>query len=104
MSVLSFEAFKEKGIIEYVHVSQSPEGDDIKTQMSSEEFEKEMDDIAAVMEMSTDELMAELSIRFTAKNQLGLRQVSDEKLIEELTHRLIAIEYILAIAISKYEK
>ena len=102
MRVLSFEAFKEKGIIEYVHISQTQEVSTPKAEMSTDEFKKEMDDISAVMEMSTDELMAELTIRIDS--QLGLREVSDEKLVEELTHRLLAIEYILAITISKYEK
>tara|TARA_Y100000389_G_C17039179_1_gene307254 strand:+ start:212 stop:520 length:309 start_codon:yes stop_codon:yes gene_type:complete len=102
MSILSFEAYKEKGIIKYINstVIQEPTID--QQEMTEQEFKKELDDIAEVMEMSTDELMAELSIRF--ESQLGLREVSEEKLVEELTHRLIAIEYILALAISRYGK
>lgn len=103
MSILSFKAYREKGIIEYVKNSTVIQESTINQQeMTHEDFRKELDDIAEVMEMSTEELIAELSIR--VESQPGLREVPEEKLIEELTHRLIAIEYILAMAISRYGK
>lgn len=97
--LLSFEAYKKNGTLEYVEIGDNKA--DINT-MSNAEFIKEIDDIAEVMEMSTDELIGELSIRI--EDQPGLRTIEEEKLIEELTQRLFAIEYILAMAISRYEK
>lgn len=97
--LLSFEAYKQKGKLEYVEVNVAK---DEPNTMSNADFVKEIDDIAEVMEMSTDELVGELSLR--VQDQTGLRKVEEEKLIEELTQRLFAIEYVLAMAISRYEK
>ena len=59
--------------------------------------------MAEVMEMSTDELLGELTIRVT-DDKNGMRDVGTDYLVDELTQRLLAIEYVLFLTMAKYTK
>tara|TARA_A100001015_G_C14348330_1_gene465741 strand:- start:217 stop:501 length:285 start_codon:yes stop_codon:yes gene_type:complete len=93
MSIINFETYKKTGKIAYVEDPQ---------ELSEDSFAEEMDNLATVMEMSTDELLSELSLRVNDKP--GLRTVSVSHLVDELTQRLLAIEYVLFLTISKNTK
>ena len=93
MSIISFEKYKETGKIQYVE--DVAEVDEIS-------FAEEMDSLATVMEMSTDELLSELSLRVNDEN--GLRTVSTSHLVDEITQRLLAIEYVLFLTMAKNTK
>ncbi len=93
MSIINFETYKKTGKIAYVEDPQS---------LAEDNFAEEMDNLATVMEMSTDELLSELSLRVNDKS--GLRAVADSHLVDELTQRLLAIEYVLFLTISKNTK
>ena len=93
MSIISFEKYKETGKIQYVE--DVAEVDEIS-------FAEEMDSLATVMEMSTDELLSELSLRVNDEN--GLRTVGTSHLVDEITQRLLAIEYVLFLTMAKNTK
>ena len=93
MSIISFEKYKETGKIQYVE--DVAEVDEIS-------FAEEMDSLATVMEMSTDELLSELSLRVNDEN--GLRSVGTSHLVDEITQRLLAIEYVLFLTMAKNTK
>jgi hypothetical protein len=95
MKVLSFEDYKATGKISYVdnHVSSSRK----ETQAAAHQayIKSELEEMSYVMEMSTDELVGEISlITHTGK---GLRQLPEDAIAAELSQRLIAIEYILLV-------
>tara|TARA_E500000331_G_scaffold343724_1_gene378914 strand:- start:6783 stop:7094 length:312 start_codon:yes stop_codon:yes gene_type:complete len=93
MKVLSFEDYKATGKIKYVetHVSSSSTG---TNGISVDDFLKsELEEMSYIMEMSTDELVGELSL-ITHTGQ-GLRELDETSIVSELSNRLLAIEYIL---------
>ena len=93
MSIISFEKYKETGKIQYV--------EDV-AEVDETSFAEEMDSLATVMEMSTDELLSELSLRVNDEN--GLRSVGTSHLVDEITQRLLAIEYVLFLTMAKNTK
>tara|TARA_B100001248_G_scaffold44002_1_gene28094 strand:- start:694 stop:978 length:285 start_codon:yes stop_codon:yes gene_type:complete len=93
MSIISFEKYKETGKIQYV--------EDV-AEVDETSFAEEMDSLATVMEMSTDELLSELSLRVNDEN--GLRTVGTSHLVDEITQRLLAIEYVLFLTMAKNTK
>ena len=93
MSIISFEKYKETGKIQYV--------EDV-AEVDETSFTEEMDSLATVMEMSTDELLSELSLRVNDEN--GLRTVGTSHLVDEITQRLLAIEYVLFLTMAKNTK
>ena len=98
MSVIKFESYKETGKIEYVDdalVKDLPKDEDISL--------SELDSMAQVMEMSTDELLGELTIRVT-DDKNGMRDVETSYLVDELTQRLLAIEYVIFLTMAKHTK
>ena len=93
MKVLSFEDYKATGKIKYVetHVSSSSTG---TNGINVDEFIKsELEEMSYIMEMSTDELVCELSL-ITHTGQ-GLRELDEASIVAELSNRMLAIEYIL---------
>ena len=98
MSIIKFESFKEKGVIEYVD---NPEEFDDQEKTIPELIE--LDSLAEVMEMSTDELLGELTIRVT-DDKNGIRDVETSYLVDELTQRLLAIEYVIFLTMAKHTK
>tara|TARA_B100001094_G_C18069517_1_gene739250 strand:- start:192 stop:491 length:300 start_codon:yes stop_codon:yes gene_type:complete len=98
MSVIKFESYKETGKIEYVEVAPAedkPSNEDVSL--------SELDSMAQVMEMSTDELLGELTIRVT-DDKNGMRDVETSYLVDELTQRLLAIEYVIFLTMAKHTK
>jgi hypothetical protein len=93
MSIISFEKYKETGEIQYV--------EDV-AEADETSFAEEMDSLATVMEMSTDELLSELSLR--VNDESGLRTVGTSHLVDEITQRLLAIEYVLFLTMAKNTK
>ena len=93
MSIISFEKYKETGKIQYV--------EDV-AEVDETSLAEEMDSLATVMEMSTDELLSELSLRVNDEN--GLRTVGTSHLVDEITQRLLAIEYVLFLTMAKNTK
>ena len=93
MSIISFEKYKETGKIQYV--------EDV-AEVDETSFAEEMDSLATVMEMPTDELLSELSLRVNDQN--GLRTVGTSHLVDEITQRLLAIEYVLFLTMAKNTK
>ena len=93
MSIISFEKYKETGKIQYV--------EDV-AEVDETSFAEEMDSLATVMEMPTDELLSELSLRVNDEN--GLRTVGTSHLVDEITQRLLAIEYVLFLTMAKNTK
>ena len=93
MSIISFEKYKETGKIQYV--------EDV-AEVDETSFAEEMDSLATVMEMSTDDLLSELSLRVNDEN--GLRTVGTSHLVDEITQRLLAIEYVLFLTMAKNTK
>jgi len=93
MSIIKFETYKKNGTIEYIEEEKIIEKNDSFSGL---------DNIAQVMEMSTDELLGELSIR--VDNSKGIRDVETEYLVDELTQRLLAIEYVLFLTMAKNTK
>jgi hypothetical protein len=91
MKVLSFEDYKATGKISYVenHVSSSNKN----SAVAEKQDQSKLDEMALIMEMSTDELVGEISL-ITHTGQ-GLRQLPEEVVVAELSQRLLAIEYIL---------
>ena len=63
----------------------------------------ELDSMAEVMEMSTDELLGELTIRVN-DDRNGMRDVETSYLVDELTQRLLAIEYVIFLTMAKHTK
>ena len=63
-----------------------------------------MDSMAEVMEMSTDEILSELTIRVNTDNDYGLRSTSTSHLVDELTQRLLAMEYVIYCVMMKNTK
>ena len=95
MKVLSFEDYKATGKLSYVdtHVSSSKKDSQPAAQQAY--VKSELEEMSYVMEMSTDELVGEISlITHTGK---GLRQLPEEAIAAELSQRLIAIEYMLLV-------
>lgn len=95
MTIIKFESYKQDGKIEYVT------NEDIEIS-SAKETLSELDNIAQVMEMSTDEILSELTIR--VNNVQGMRDVSSDLLVDELTQRLLAIEYVIFLTMAKHTK
>lgn len=98
MSVIKFDSYKKSGKIEYVENTDSVEDpiDDLPGI-------SELDSMAEVMEMSTDELLGELTIRVN-DDRNGMRDVETSYLVDELTQRLLAIEYVIFLTMAKYTK
>ncbi len=96
MNVLDFAAYKKNGELKYL--------DDQYRQDDGQSFAEEMDSMAEVMEMSTDEILGELSIRVNNENDKGMRDTSTSHLVDELTQRLLAIEYILYLVMAQNTK
>tara|TARA_B100000424_G_C22812084_1_gene434849 strand:+ start:337 stop:630 length:294 start_codon:yes stop_codon:yes gene_type:complete len=96
MSVIKFESYKQDRKIEYVedHLEETSEEKDTLS---------ELDSMAQVMEMSTDELLGELTIRVT-DDKNGMRDVETSYLVDELTQRLLAIEYVIFLTMAKHTK
>ena len=98
MSIIKFESFKENGVIEYVDSTEELEDSE-----KSDPGLNELDSMAEVMEMSTDELLGELTIRVT-DDRNGIRDVETSYLVDELTQRLLAIEYVIFLTMAKHTK
>ncbi len=96
MSIIKFESYKETGVIEYVDDVEQYEEDCATNSLD------DLDSMAQVMEMSTDELLGELTIR--VNDDRGIREVETQYLVDELTQRLLAIEYVLFLTIAKNTK
>ena len=98
MSIIKFESYKKDGTIEYVEDTVEPDAElDVPPGIS------ELDSMAEVMEMSTDELLGELTIRVN-DDRNGMRDVETSYLIDELTQRLLAIEYVIFLTMAKHTK
>jgi len=97
MSVIKFESYKQDRKIEYVEDHLDETSEDEKDTLS------ELDSMAQVMEMSTDELLGELTIRVT-DDKNGMRDVETSYLVDELTQRLLAIEYVIFLTMAKHTK
>ena len=99
MSIIKFQSYKESGTIEYVEAAEV-----VESQKCEEPpVFNELDSIAEVMEMSTDELLGELSIRVT-DDRNGIRDVETSFLVDELTQRLLAIEYVIFLTMAIHTK
>ena len=98
MSVIKFESYKENGTIEYVDNT-----DDADVSEDTLPGISELDSMAEVMEMSTDELLGELTIRVN-DDRNGMRDVETSYLVDELTQRLLAIEYVIFLTMAKHTK
>lgn len=98
MSVIKFESYKENGTIEYVDNT-----DDADVSEDALPGISELDSMAEVMEMSTDELLGELTIRVN-DDRNGMRDVETSYLVDELTQRLLAIEYVIFLTMAKHTK
>lgn len=96
MNILDFKTYKEKQELKYL--------DDEYAVTDNEEFAQEMDSMAEVMEMSTDEILGELTIRANTENDYGLRSLSTSHLVDELTQRLLAMEYVIYCIMMKNTK
>ena len=96
MSVLDFESYKTTGELKYLSGSAAQKTAALQEQIQQEQ--EELDSIASVMEMSTDELIGELTVRNTTGR--SLREIKTDHMVEELTQRLLAIEYILMVTIA----
>ena len=96
MSIINFDSYKKNGTIEYV-AADEVEPSDVVTEND------ELDSMAEVMEMSTDELLGELSIR-VHDDRNGMRDVETSYLVDELTQRLLAIEYVIYLTMAKHTK
>lgn len=96
MNILDFKTYKEKQELKYL--------DDEYAVTDNEEFAHEMDSMAEVMEMSTDEILGELTIRANTENDYGLRSLSTSHLVDELTQRLLAMEYVIYCIMMKNTK
>ena len=98
MSIIKFESYKENGTIEYVDNTEDADvSEDTLPGIS------ELDSMAEVMEMSTDELLGELTIRVN-DDRNGMRDVETSYLVDELTQRLLAIEYVIFLTMAKHTK
>jgi len=95
MNVIDFQAYKESKEVKYL--------DHEYVQDDVQSFAEEMDSMAEVMEMSTDEILGELSIRVNNDNK-GMRDTATNHLVDELTQRLLAIEYILYLVMAQNTK
>mgnify|MGYP003637096265 CR=1 FL=1 len=100
MSILDLESYRNTGKIKYVTGSHGA-GLSLENNLSLEIDRDALDSLSAVMEMSTDELIGELTIRNTVGNSMR-SAIKTVHIIEELGQRLIAIEYILMATISNY--
>ncbi|OUU26789.1 MAG: hypothetical protein CBB97_07170 [Candidatus Endolissoclinum sp. TMED37] len=96
MNILDFKTYKEKQELKYL--------DDEYLNTEQQEFASEMDSMAEVMEMSTDEIISELTIRANTENDFGLRSLSTSHLVDELTQRLLAMEYVIYCIMMKNTK
>ena len=99
MSIIKFQSYKDNGTIEYV---ESTEDLDVHETEDVPAL-NELDSLAEVMEMSTDELLGELTIRVT-DDRNGIRDVETSFLVDELTQRLLAIEYIIYLTMASQTK
>jgi len=99
MSIIKFQSYKDNGTIEYV---ESAEDLDVSENENQPVF-NELDSMAEVMEMSTDELIGELTIRVT-DDRNGIRDVETSFLVDELTQRLLAIEYVIYLTMANHTK
>ena len=98
MSIIKFESYKENGTIEYVDNTEDAHvSEDTLPGIS------ELDSMAEVMEMSTDEILGELTIRVN-DDRNGMRDVETSYLVDELTQRLLAIEYVIFLTMAKHTK
>ena len=99
MSVLDFESYKNTGKLEYVTGSLiSKKNHRVEKLAAAQREREELDSIALVMEMSTDELIGELTVRNTTGH--SIREVQTRHIVEELSQRAIAIEYLLMMVMS----
>jgi len=98
MGIIKFESYKKNGTIEYVEDTEVNEPVEDESNGLNE-----LDSMAEVMEMSTDELLGELTIRVT-DDKNGMRDVETSYLVDELTQRLLAIEYVIFLTMAKYTK
>lgn len=96
MNILDFKTYKEKQEIKYLDEQYAP--------TEKEQFASEMDSMAEVMEMSTDEILGELTIRVNTDNDFGLRSTATSHLVDELTQRLLAMEYVIYCVMMKNTK
>ena len=90
MKILSFEEYKNNGKIAYVETTAGGRDDSAQ---SAEKIEAELDSMSYIMEMSTDELMGELTLIMHTGQ--GLRQIPEREIFKELTQRMVAMEYFL---------
>ena len=91
MKILSFEEYKNNGKIAYVESSVAAKSE--ASTQPAEKFDASLDSMSYLMEMSTDELMGELTLIMHTGS--GLRQIPEEDLFQELTQRVVAMEYFL---------
>jgi len=98
MGIINFESYKKNGTIEYVEEAEVQETVDV-----GKDSLTELDSMAEVMEMSTDELLGELTIR-VSDDRNGMRDVETSYLVDELTQRLLAIEYVIFLTMAKHTK
>jgi hypothetical protein len=101
MAILDFDSYKKTGKLEYISGSSSNHNA-VSEEAKIQREQNELDSIAIVMEMSTDELIGELTVRNTTGH--SIRTVETEHIVEELSQRLIAIEYILMVTMASYSK
>jgi hypothetical protein len=87
MKVLSFEEYKKKGTLSYVEIEDNQEP------VLDSKAGIELEELSYVMEMSTDELLGELTLRMHTGS--GLRQIADTYIVDELTQRMVAMQYFL---------
>lgn len=99
MSVLDFESYKNTGELKYVSGSLSSKKRAKLDKLAAAQQERdELDSLALVMEMSTDELIGELTIRNATGH--SIREVETRHIVDELSQRAIAIEYILMLSMA----
>ncbi len=99
MSVLDFESYKNTGKLEYLTGSLiSKKNSRVEKLAAAQREREELDSIALVMEMSTDELIGELTVRNTTGH--SIREVKTRHIVDELGQRSMAIEYLLIVAMS----
>jgi len=101
MAILDFDSYKNTGKLEYISGSSSNHNT-VSEEDKIQREQNELDSIATVMEMSTDELIGELTVRNTTGH--SIRTVETEHIVEELSQRLLAIEYILMVTMTSYSK
>lgn len=102
MAILDFESYKTTGKLKYLSGSAVKQQSNMAQEDIIDRTKKQLDSIASVMEMSTDELIGELTIRNTMAT--SIREIETEHVIEELAQRALAIEYVLVVAINNLDE